>query len=225
MSESFVDEYLVIQNGIKKIRPKGVLYVTDLTKPCLRSAYYGIVYEREYPISTQRIFESGKMIEDWWTDVLRRVPGVEILGTQVKARYITDELKIHGRVDILCQHSDGAIVAHEVKSAKSTFYVKEPKQSHLEQLQFYLTCLGLEFGQVDYLDKTVLLQGGGEESDRVDKTFKVKRDSAVFAELVGRAKKLMRCWEAEDPPVPTKGWLCDYCLFAEACKESTEMVL
>lgn len=220
--KSVVDGYL-LDNSYNKIRPEGCLYVTDLIKPCLRSSYYGIIYEKEYPIETQRIFESGRMIENWWVNVLRSLSGIYVLGTNVKARYVADGLEVHGRVDALCQHNGGKLVAHEVKSSKSLYYTKEPKVSHVEQLQFYLAILGLEVGQVDYLDKSVMLQGGEPgNGERVDKCFRVRRDSRVFADLLERARVLTDSWVKEEPPPKSVCWLCDYCLFSEVCKEEAE---
>lgn len=217
---SIVDKYLSDKSSVRKVRPPGVLYVTDLTKPCLRCSYYGVVFEREFPLETQRIFESGRLIEDWWTEVLRKDPRHYVVDTQVAARFINDELEVHGRVDVLAQHKYGGLVAHEVKSAKTAHWLREPKVQHREQLQFYLSCLGLSWGQVDYLDKKVMLLGSdrGDPGESVDKSFRVERDDSVFAGLVKRAKVLMDSWYTGTPPPRNECWLCDYCLFREKCE-------
>lgn len=219
MTESRVDRFLFAQREVRKERPVGVLYVTDLTKPCLRSAFWSIVDKRPYEIETLRIFEAGNVLEDYWVRVLKSSPGVEVLGTQMKARYKVDGLVVHGRVDMLCQHEDGALVAHEVKTAKTAHWLKEPKSEHTQQLQFYLNCLGLDWGCVDYLDKTVFLlgQNRGGEGEVVDRSFMVERDPMVFARLVARAKMLMRYWMDEVIPPAEPCWLCDYCLYSEGC--------
>jgi CRISPR/Cas system-associated exonuclease Cas4 (RecB family) len=221
---SLVDAYLAQRNGVRKPRPEGVLYVTDLAKPCLRSSYYGIVVEREYPMETLRIFETGNILEGWWVEVLRRSADIEVLWTQLKARYMGEGFRVHGRVDVLCQHRDRMLVVHEVKTAKTAHWLQEAKGQHVEQLQFYLGCLGVELGQVDYLDKTVMLHGRDPRRPRagvrVDKCFRVKRDHKVFKELVNRATVLAKAWESEVPPPADPGWLCRYCLYSDICEEA-----
>jgi len=216
--DGYVDKYLKARPNKK--RPKGMLYVTDLTKSCQRNAYYSIVTPgTEYPKNTLRIFESGNMVEAWWTEVLDKDPTIDIIGTQVKCYYIDREadIEIHGRLDILCQHNNTKLVAHEVKSIKTTHYLKgKPKDSHYQQLQFYLNSLGLDFGWVDYLAKDIML-GGGKVDDNVDTCFLVERDFNVFSEMIQRAKRLNGYLGPHDAPAE-KGWLCDYCQFKELCE-------
>ncbi len=214
MTFSLVDDYL--SNLPRKERPEGILYVTDLTKPCQRSAYLDIVFPKEYPVESQRVFESGRLIEDWWIHVLERTSGIQVLGQQLPARYVDGGLEIHGRVDAVCQHDNRTLVVHEVKSAKSTAYISEPKEEHLLQLQFYLGCMGLDWGQVDYLDKRVMLQGDGVS---VEKCFTVQRDPGLFAAVVQRGRVLAEAIRCGVAPVECRGWLCDYCLHRDGeCK-------
>jgi len=215
--DGYVERYLKLRPDKK--RPKGMLYVTDLTKECIKNAYHSIVDGSTYPIDTLRIFESGNMIEDWWTKVLEQDPTINVIGTQVKCYHVDREqnIEIHGRLDILCQHNNSKLVAHEVKSNKSNYYLKDkPKDAHYQQLQFYLNSLGLDFGWVDYLDKTVMLSGGEAET-KVDKCFLVERNYEVFASMVQRAKELNGYLQTNDPPAQ-KGWLCDYCQYVGMCK-------
>jgi hypothetical protein len=212
MTVSLVDEYL--SNLPRKERPEGILYVTDLVKPCQKSAYMDIVDPKEYSVESQRVFESGRLIEDWWVHVLERTPGLVVLGKQLPARYVDGGLEIHGRVDALCQHENRALVVHEVKSAKSTGYISAPKEEHLLQVQFYLGCLSVDWGQVDYLDKRVMLQGDGVS---VEKCFTVERDPGMFAEMVRRGRVLSEAVKVTVSPQGNPCWLCDYCLHKEDC--------
>lgn len=215
---SLVDTYLSSRPG--KTRPKGVLYATDLTKSCIRNAYLSIVDPLDYPVNTLRIFESGNMIESWWVDnVLSNNRDITVFGTQVPCYYMDDVVNIHGRLDALCQHRNGRIVGHEVKSIKSAYYVAQSgaKDEHVQQLQFYLNVLGVDLGQVDYLDKDVMLNGA-EEADRVDYCFPQQRNPVVFAEMIVKARRLMKCLFDGEAPAE-KGWLCDYCLYSEVCNE------
>jgi len=212
---SLFDEYLLTQPD--KPREVGIFWVTDLVKTCLRQSYLDIIDPQPKPIETLRIFEAGRAIERLWVD--RVLPThFRILGTQLPARYHGDGFCIHGRIDALVQHNDGSLVVHEVKSAKSLFYTSEPKTDHVKQLQFYLNVLNVEFGSVDYLDKTVLLQGGNRDRDAVDRCFTVQRDPAIFTATVSRARELVQFIKADTiPDASSRDWYCEYCLHHEGC--------
>lgn len=214
---SLVDKYLESRPGKK--RPRGVLYVTDLTKPCIRNAFFSITNPQPYPVNTLRIFESGNVLEDWWVSVLDKSKTINVLDTQTACYYKDDVLDIHGRLDILCHHSRGRVIGHEVKTIKSAKYVASngAKPEHIKQLQFYINVLGLDVGQVDYIDKYVMLNGA-EELDQVDHCFRQERDASLFAAMITRGRELMKCLDSGSAPAE-KGWLCDYCLYNEECDE------
>jgi CRISPR/Cas system-associated exonuclease Cas4 (RecB family) len=210
---SIVDQYLVSQPG--KSRLPGVYYVTDLTKPCLRQAYLDVVSPGKFDVGTLRIFEAGRLIEGWWVDVLSKSPGFMVLGTQLMARWRGDWGAIHGRVDALVQHDGGALFVHEVKSIKSLAYMNgAAKPEHIQQIQFYLGCLNLEFGSVDYISKENLLQGLGV----VEQCYQLRRDPAAFVYMVKRGEELAGYVDRVEVPEMSKGWQCDYCLHRGNCK-------
>jgi len=217
---SLVNDYLESRPG--KTRPKRTLYVTDLTKACLRSAMLDIIDPQEYSVDTLKIFESGNMIESWWVQkVLKNKPGLEVLGDQVQAYYQLDDWIIHGRVDALCLHVGEGIRVHEVKSIKNASYVRRggAKSEHLAQIQFYLNALGVDNGFVDYLCKDTMLNGGSES---VDVVFPVSRSVVEFAALLDRARELraaVLCGSARCEP----GWLCGYCQHSEGCNKGVNM--
>ena len=155
---SLIDEAL--QRRPSKTRPSGVLYVTDLTKSCQRKAYLDIKDPQKYSVETLRIFEAGNILEDYWIKLLEDTPGITVLNSQLPARYYGSGFSVHGRVDILTQISNGSLLVREVKTIKSFRYLNEPKPEHVEQIQFYMNALGVELGQIDYIDKTALLSGG-----------------------------------------------------------------
>ena len=213
MSESIVDQYLSSQPGKK--REKGVYYVTDLTKMCQKQAYLDIVSPGKFGVETLRIFEAGRLIEGFWVDVLSKTPGYYLLGTQLMARWRATWGSIHGRVDALFQHSEGSIVVHEVKSAKSLTYMNGvAKPEHVQQLQFYLGALNVEFGSVDYISKENLLQGLGV----VEQCYQIRRDPAAFVYMVKRGEELAGYVSRGELPIACPGWQCDYCLHKEGCK-------
>jgi CRISPR/Cas system-associated exonuclease Cas4 (RecB family) len=214
---SLFDDYLLSRPG--KLREPGVYYVTDLTKGCLRQAYLDIVEPREQPIETQRIFEAGRALERLWVERVLPIR-FSVLAIQLPARYTCEGFSIHGRVDALCQHSDGSLVVHECKSAKSLFYTNEPKLEHVQQIQFYLNTLNVEFGSIDYLDKGVLLQGSDRNGGgQVDRCFTVQRDPVIFVTIITRCRELSQFVNAGTLPDAAKpDWYCNYCLHRDGCR-------
>lgn len=219
---SRIDEFLSWKNETRKVRPPNHYYVTDLTKPCQLQAYYSIVEDRPFPVETLRIFEAGNVLEDYWVKVLENDPCIRILGKQVPAYYIDEEINnlvIHGRIDILAQHDDGPIIAHEVKTASSCHWMNEAKPEHYEQLQFYLSCLNIENGVIDYLDKSSMLQG----RNIIDKSFPIKQNESVAHNMIHRALKLKAAVDQKLPPKGNpeawNGKVCNYCLYKDICSE------
>ena len=186
----------------------------------MRQAYYDVTEDKPFPVETLRIFEAGNILEDYWVEILRKNPDIYVLGTQVPAYHVVGDLIIHGRVDVLTQHNKNRIVAHEVKTASSCHWMKEPKPEHNEQLQFYLYCLELEHGVIDYLDKGALLRGGTE----VDLSFPIELDRKIGKELISRALNLKSCVDKKTLPVSNSdawgGKVCGYCLYKDLCDSS-----
>lgn len=218
---SLFDDYLLAQ-PIRK-RELNVYYVTDLCKQCLRQAYLDITQPAPQPVETLRIFEAGRVLEKLWVEKI--LPErYEVISTQLPARYTCLEFSIHGRVDALCQHEGASLVVHECKTAKSLFYTTEPKKEHVQQLQFYLNALNVEFGSIDYLDKSILLQGSDKSGGgQVDRCFTVKRDPSTFALLVSKCKELAKFINTDTlPDASSRDWFCDYCQHKESCSGGTQ---
>ena len=220
---SRIDEALQRREEVRRVRPPNMLYATDLTKPCLRELWLSIFQDRPHKPETLRIFDAGRMIEDRWVEVyLEEARDVTVLGTQLPAwvKFAVDgvEWDIHGRVDALCQHSNGALVVHEVKSAK-TVWQDRAKPEHVAQLQYYMSVLGVERGQVDYLDKTAWLTG-----DRpVDRSFPVKLDPNAYYKMMDLARHVAGYIQRKEMPAGNpKAWggrICSYCLYNDVCEE------
>lgn len=186
-------------------RGEGVFWVSDLTKPCMLCTDLGVVTPGAFDIERRRVFAVGGLVETFWVDALRGLPETWVFSTQVPAHFRKSSLEVHGRVDALVQHKRGPLVVHEVKSVKSLYFVEEPIVGHVEQMHFYLNVLGLEEGQLEHIDKQVLLTGRG---DVVDRSFSIKRDPEVFLRLLERAEELSRFIDVKEMPPPTKCWLC-----------------
>jgi len=221
---SIIDEYLLRREETRRVRSPNMLYATDLTHPCLRQITFNIEYDYPHPINTLRIFAAGRVLEDHWVDILNEHKSIHIVATQLPAYYYFNigrtPWEIHGRVDILCQHDRDGLVIHEVKTAKTTHWMKDPKPEHIQQLQFYMGTLGVEKGEIDYLDKTSFLQGDTE----IDKSFTVNRDRKIFNETITRAKSIATLLGSPSglPEPNPKAWggrICDYCLYEDLCKE------
>ena len=214
---SRIDEYLKHKDDDRKIRLPNYYYVTDLTKPCIRQAYYDIVEDRTFPIETLRIFEAGNILEDYWVTILEKTQGISVLNIQTPAYYIDDDIIIHGRVDALTQHDDNRIVAHEIKTASSCHWMKKPKPEHVQQLQFYLYCLNIEDGVIDYLDKGAFLKG----KTIIDLSFPVKKDKEVAEQMIKHALTLKNYVDNKTTPMGNSeawnGRICDYCLYNDLC--------
>ena len=221
---SLIDERLLQKQETRRVRGPRLLFVTDLTHPCLQQIHHKITEDRPFELETLRIFQAGNLLEDYWADILTENRDITILGRQVPAyQTITVDdtpWEIHGRVDILAQHNNEQLVAHEVKSTKSTYYIKkegQPKEDHVAQLQFYLNALAIDHGQVDYLDKTALLEG----RDPIDLSFSVTRDKQAMLDILRLAKEIARSVQnATLPPANPDAWnrkVCDYCSYRDLC--------
>jgi hypothetical protein len=219
---SIIDETL--RKRRSKIRPNDVLYVTDLTKSCLRKAYLDIKNPQKYPIETLRIFEAGNILEDYWIKILEEDSDHTVLSSQLPARYYGKGFSVHGRIDIITQTKNGSLMVREVKTIKSFRYLNEPKSDHVNQIQFYMNVLGIELGQIDYIDKTSLLSGGTSGMG-IDRSFTIVRNPVVFRDLLLRASSLHTALCENVLPESTKGWLCDYCPHPKPCSEHHDLYI
>ena len=87
---SIIDEYLKWKEQDRRIQPPNILYVTQLTKPCLQQAWLGIHHDREHAIETLRIFDAGNVLEDHWVDILRSSPHTTTSNSTEKSGRSTD---------------------------------------------------------------------------------------------------------------------------------------
>ena len=221
---SLIDEQLLREQETRRIRPPRILYATDLTHPCPQQIHHKVTEDRPFELETLRIFQAGNLLEDYWINILAKRKDIAILSTQVPAyQSITvngETWEIHGRIDILTQHDNGWLVAHEVKTTKSTYYIKkegQPKEDHVAQLQFYLNALAIDHGQVDYLDKTALLEGRGP----IDLSFPIARSKKAMKDILSLAEQIVRALQSgELPPTNPDAWnrkVCDYCSYRDLC--------
>jgi len=223
---SLIDAYLLRREDDRRIRAPNILYVTDLVRACPRQTFFAVTEDRPFPIETLRIFNAGRVLEDWWVGFLDGQYGVKVLGTQLPAHVSLKDragepFGVHGRIDILAQHDGARLVIHEVKTAKSTYYVKKegPKPEHVEQLQFYLHVLGVGAGQLDYLDKKAFLQG----ETPIETIFEMEHNPNFYKALVKRALNMRDYLRAGTAPANPGAWggnICKFCKFSDICNEA-----
>jgi hypothetical protein len=214
---AIIDKMLLSKQNRSRI--KNVLYVKDITKPCPRKAYLDITDYKPFSLETMRVLETGNILEKYWIKLLKQDPEIALLGTQIPAQYQFADFRIHGRADAIAQHKKGELRLHEVKSIKSFNYLSTPQKEHVEQLQFYLNILGVEVGQIDYIDKAALF-GGGDSVFSVDASFRIYRDKDFFTDLILRANDLYRAIRERKIPEIRRGWICDYCLHKQECLQT-----
>ena len=199
----------------RKNTEDGVCYVTELVK-CPLKAYLDRIEPQEYDEETLRRFKSGDMIEDGFTALLRQNPDIYVIGTQWRAYYKDEKVEIHGRIDILAQHDDQKIVAHEVKSTKDHPWRDEPYETHVQQLQFYLHATGLQHGEINYISKKAILDG----KKQIDSSYPVTQNHETYKFLIQRAHTLITALKYSIPPTPEPNGLCKYCTHNCPTKEN-----
>lgn len=60
---SLIDERLLKNRENRRVRPPHMLYVTDLTHPCLQQIHHKIREDRPFELETLRIFQAGRKKE------------------------------------------------------------------------------------------------------------------------------------------------------------------
>lgn len=215
---SWVDEGLILREKNIKQKQPHIFWVTEIACPCLRAVYFNRKIGKPYSLDLLRIFNSGRVLESWWIDLLDQRNDVFILGENVPCRHINSFYRIHGRADVLLQREYSMIEVHEIKSIKSFgSWMDEPKLEHVNQLQFYLNVLGVENGSIDYINKLAFLYGKGI----IDRRFYIRRDEGIYRTLLGRAHELFGALMSDITPPKEKCWKCDgYCTYHEECENT-----
>ena len=221
---SLIDGYLQRLEVDKKIREKGVYYVTELCRKCLLSTYYNIKEEVPPTEKMLRIFQMGHILEDFYIqNVLRNTPGIQVIATQLPARVKVNDYEIHGRIDALCIE-DGKLVVHEIKTAKTASWKNTPNEEYVTQLQFYLNALALDSGRIDVIDKTILLLGEDPRNIGLlpDISYPIIRDALPYHDILAAAEILHRAVTTNTQPEPNPNWQCmgrvSYCDHIEKCR-------
>lgn len=165
---------------------------------CLTGAYLvrkGIA-KKEFDDRTLRVFQVGRMLEDWVTELLEK-QGADI-ETQVRCEW--KEMDLTGYADLV---TNGLV--YEIKSKHSAGFNYTPNHHHKLQLWTYLKCLGKPEGRLLYLSKDDL---------RIKEHPVFLNDKELEAEVVNELKVLNEAWKQGLPPKPVedkKDWRYRYC--------------
>ncbi|MHA1971538.1 MAG: CRISPR-associated protein Cas4 [Candidatus Hodarchaeales archaeon] len=213
---SYVDQDLTKNNYRYKPR-NNILWVTDITSPCLRAVYYERKQKTPSTVQKLRVFNAGRVLEDWWINLLERRQDTEIIATEMPCRHINPFYRIHGRADVVTQRNQGELEVHEIKTIKCFgSFLTEPKPEHVNQLQFYLNTLGIETGYIDYINKQTFING----YNTIDKRFQIKQNKRTYKRLLKRAHNLFGCLLADTPPKPEPCWKCKRnCPYLTSCRK------
>jgi len=238
---SILDEVLLRREENRRVQPPNVYYLYNLVGPCLRDTVLGLFLNKPHDIETLRIFEAGNELQAWWRDTLKEA-GHHILLEEQRIRHKTKKYSIHGRYDLITQLDYGPFILREIKTMKSAGWLREAKEDHVAQNQFYLNKTGIEFGSIDVIDKMAFATG----ERQIDYSFPTKKDPAIFCDLlntaedlhpyaeivwdlIGRGVKDVARLEGLLPP-PTPCWKCNrqnrsrkiYCDHYEECQKLGE---
>jgi hypothetical protein len=214
---SIIDEYLKRREENRRLRPPNIYYLYDLTSPCMRDTVLGIFLDKPHTIETLRKFEAGNRLQDWWRDILKAT-GHDIIAEEQRARYKTKRYSIHGRYDLITQFDYGPFILREIKTMKTAYWLKEEKEEHAQQDQFYLNRTGIEFGSIDYIDKLAFATGDRQ----IDYCFPTKKDPAIFCDLITTADSLHPHAEIVQDLL-ARGIRELYCDHYDECQKLTKM--
>jgi len=212
---SWVDEDIQ-KNHRTFNRRKDLLWTTEITGPCLRSAFYDHKYGKKPSTESLRVFNAGRVLESWWIDLLERRKDIEVIREDMPCRHINSFYRIHGRADVVIQRDLGNLEVHEIKTIKCFgSFLEEPKPEHVNQLQFYLNTLGIEKGHIDYINKQTFING----YNKIDKKFEINRNKRTYKKLLKRAHTLFGALLVDIPPSKEECWKCKgYCQYISECQ-------
>ena len=178
-----------------KLFNRDTITVSEAVFPCLRKAYYDRTRKR-LPSPVEALKSLGSELHIMIQDVLRD----EGWDVEVSLGIDVGEFKLVGRVD--------AVKGDEVIELKTTNGVREyALESHMLQLQAYMTLLHAKRGYLIYIDRA---------SGRV-KVFEARPNKYALRRVIERAKRLHEALERHEPPPPHHGSWCSLCAHRWVC--------
>lgn len=184
---------------------------------CLRGVYFerlGIKPDKEFTERELRIFDVGKMFENWIIGLIKDQKGVD-WDTQVRVE--DKDLNVSGLADLVVGY-DGTKKVYELKSKHSrAFWYMSDKgeganRQHEYQLWLYLKLLKIQEGSIIYISK--------DDLSMLEYPVYLS-DSKLEAEVMNELKLLNEAWNKKDPsilPLPDgKSWQAKYCRYHSNC--------
>jgi len=182
---------------------------------CLTGTYLERMGEKpdeEFDERTLRVFDVGKMFEQWLLEQIKKDTRFEI----------TEQARVEGSgfsgyIDALVTiKKTKEIVPIEIKSkhSKAFWYMTKqgkPMRQHEYQLWMYMYLTGYPLGKLVYISK---------DDNAVQEFFVKLNDKALEKEVITEIDILNKAWETKTPPVPIidpKDWRYKYCRWHKHC--------
>ncbi|MEM4590209.1 MAG: PD-(D/E)XK nuclease family protein [Candidatus Micrarchaeia archaeon] len=183
---------------------------------CLRKSWFNIKIPKPVEPEVTKVFEAGNLFHAFIVEVLKseKNPEVKLIESELPLKYKIDEFEVIGRIDDLIQlEHNGEKVLVEVKSTKSLDTLKEPSESYVMQLQFYMHVTGVKNGAILYIEKNTLKS----------KAFFLEYDPTIAEKIIARFKRLHHSVKNNEIPEPEakldlkKRWMCNFCPYRQEC--------
>lgn len=208
----------IIKDALKREereRRIGTYYASELPY-CIRANYYKYKIPKEFDIETLMVFESGTIVHDWFAKIFRESELIGEHSSEGSTVYREGDFQIRGRFDnLFVMNTDNEKFLVEIKTVMDKRFIKNPKEHHVAQLNFYMNMLEYKKGYIIYVDRRNL----GFE------VFEIDVNISLFKEIIERTKILDTALRLGIMPVAEarndkeKKWLCKYCIYKETCDE------
>lgn len=181
---------------------------------CLTGIYLeriGVKAESTFDERTLRVFNAGKIFEDWLIDIIKET-GEQY---ETQTRLEDKKLGVSGKLD-LKMIVDGEPVIYEIKSKNSRafwYMVKKgegPMKQHIYQLWTYLYLTNTPKGILVYISKDDLCI---QEYIVYLENKQIREVTLNQIETLNRAMKL----KLPPPPPPKDSWQAKYCRWHKQC--------
>jgi len=213
-------DVLIDRHVARESRPKSIgRYYPSEIGNCIRKVWYTYNHPLEIDPRVRRIFQLGDILHNFVVEVLKdgKNKDVELLKAEMPFVLNMGDFIISGRIDdLLLLKSDSTELLVEVKSCKSTEYVKKPMEHHKTQLQFYMYGTQVHNGVLLYIDKSTL----------ETKSFEVKFSPKQTKRILNKFRALHKHLTNMSLPVgeakrrkETK-WMCGYCEYKDKCAKN-----
>ena len=212
-----VDDHIAREHKPKQI---GRYYPSEIGN-CLRKLWYSYKYPQKIEPDLLKVFEAGNIIHGFVVEVLRseKNKDVQLVQSEIPFKLEMEDYLISGRVDdLVIVMSNAKKMLIEVKSTKNLDVIGKPQHSHVIQLMFYMTALGIHDGLVLYVDKNNLKS----------KIFEIPFDEIKSAEIVDRFSFLHKHLRKGTLPtdeakkISDMNWMCRYCEYEKKCDKNEE---